>query len=37
MQKLSLGNGPNTVIEAGNSDAEDLNRKEMQIGAPPHR
>jgi hypothetical protein len=26
MSRLSLGNGPNTVIEAGNSDADRLNQ-----------
>jgi hypothetical protein len=29
MRKLSLGNGPNTVIESGHSDADKLNRMEM--------
>lgn len=29
MRKLSLGNGPNTVIESGGSDADKLNRMEM--------
>lgn len=29
MKRLSLGNGPNTVIEAGNSEADRLNRLQM--------
>jgi hypothetical protein len=32
MARLSLGNGPNTVIEAGNSAADKLNRIEAGIG-----
>ncbi|HLY55553.1 MAG TPA: hypothetical protein VKS60_08355 [Stellaceae bacterium] len=34
MERLGLGNGPNTVIEAGNSDADKLNRSEASIGGP---
>ncbi len=29
MRKLSLGNGPNTVIESGGSEADRLNRLQM--------
>jgi hypothetical protein len=35
MHRLSLGNGPNTVIESGHSEADDLNR--LQLSAPPRR
>ena len=34
MARLGLGNGPNTVIEDGNSDADKLNREEAKVGGP---
>jgi hypothetical protein len=31
LRRLSLGNGPNTVIEASHSDADELNRIEQSV------
>jgi hypothetical protein len=34
LRRLSLGNGPNTVIQSGHSDADNLNKLEMQQSIP---
>src|SRR5271156_226915 len=34
LSRLSLGNGPNTVIEAGNSEADNLNRAQLSSSQP---
>jgi hypothetical protein len=35
LSKLSLGNGPNTVILSGDSEADRLNRMEAGVGTRP--
>ncbi|HLY55554.1 MAG TPA: hypothetical protein VKS60_08360 [Stellaceae bacterium] len=35
LRRLSLGNGPNTVIEGGHSEADDLNRLQLSSPAKP--
>ena len=36
MRRLGLGNGPNTVIEEGGSEADRLNHIEAGVGTPVH-